>query len=304
MKRKSHSHLPFAVLSDPGLVRDHNEDNLAITAFAAASELIPESLLCVLCDGVGGHQAGETASRMAVDQITNYIEGTDGSAPLIQMTSAIQSASDLVWQAAQASADLHGMASTAACAWIIGRRLFISTVGDSRIYLLKKGFIRQISVDHTWLQEALEAGLITREEAKGHPNAHVIKRFIGSENTPEVDVRLNFGVDNQQNHQGMQLDGGDILFMCSDGISDLIQETEISALLKSSDLNAALEALKQMAYQRGAIDNLSMIAVKIPTGGLPVTRKIKFLRLLVFACVLLFASLVGIYFGWLALGNP
>lgn len=304
MKRKSHSHLPFAILTDAGLVRDHNEDNLAITAFAAASELIPESLLCVLCDGVGGHQGGETASRMAVDQITNYIEGTDGSAPLIQLTAAIQSASDLVWQTARTSADLHGMASTAACAWIIGRRLFIACVGDSRIYLIKKGFIRQISIDHTWLQEALEAGLITREEVKGHPNAHVIKRFVGSETAPEVDLRLNLGDDQQQNQQGMQLNGGDVLFMCSDGISDLIQEAEISTLLKTSNLNSALEALKLLAYQRGAVDNLSMIAVKIPAGSPPATRKIKFLRLLIFACVLLFAALVGIYFGWLALRAP
>lgn len=302
MKINSHSHLPFATLSDQGLIRDHNEDNLAITAFDSVSELIPESLLCVLCDGVGGHLGGETASQMAVDQITNYVSTSDGSSPVIQLTRAIQTASEQIWQTAQSTDDLRGMASTAACAWIIGKRLFIASVGDSRIYLVRNNRIHQISIDHTWLQEALEAGLITTADFKGHPNAHVIRRFLGSENPPDVDTRFKLGENTTQNQQGMLLNTGDLLFMCSDGISDLIQEGELLTVFKQQpNLDAALEALKKLAFQRGASDNLSMILVKIPTANAPVTRKLKLIRLLVFALVVLLSAFIGIYLGWMVL---
>lgn len=304
MKRNNHSHLPYAFLTDAGLVRDHNEDCLAITAFGPVSELVPESLLCVLCDGVGGHLGGETASRLAVDQITTFIEGSDASDPVVQLTHAIQTASNLVWQTAQTTADLRGMASTASLAWLIGKRLFIASVGDSRIYLVKRGRIHQISIDHTWLQEALDAKLITPAEVKGHPNAHVIRRYVGSEAPPEVDTRFKIN-DSQGQNQGIQLDNGDMLFMCSDGITDLIQPGEIlSAIKEEHDLEAALENLKKLAYERGANDNLSMILVKIPNANPPATRKKKLLRLLLFAVILLLASFVGIYLGWMVLSNP
>jgi PPM family protein phosphatase len=304
MKRSSHSHLPYAALSDQGIVRDHNEDSLAITAFDPASELVPESLLCVLCDGVGGHLGGETASRLAVDQITAEIEATDGSSPMIQLSNAIQSASELVWKTAQNSAELRGMATTAACAWIVGKRLFIANVGDSRIYLIRKGRACQISVDHTWLQEALEAGLINRADFKGHPNAHVIKKYVGSETLPDVDSRLMFGEHPENNLQGMMLESGDQLFMCSDGVSDLVLEHEIVTLLKNANLDTALEALKLLVYQRGATDNLSMIVVNIPSGDAPANGKTRILRLAFFALIILLASFVGIYLGWLALFSP
>lgn len=301
MKRENNAHLPFSSLTDKGLVRDHNEDNLAITAFGQVSELVPESILFVLCDGVGGHQGGETASQLAVDQITNFIETVDGSDPLIQLSDAMQAANDLVWQTSQTSSDLRGMATTAACAWVIGRRLFIASVGDSRIYLIRRGRINQISNDHTWLQEALEIGQITRAEFKGHPNAHVIKRYLGSETAPEVDLRFRLGDKPDQNLQGMLLDAGDMVFLCSDGITDLVQDSEILTLLANPNLESALEGLKNLAYQRGASDNLSMIVVKIPVTNSPMTRKKKLGRLLIFALIILAAAFVGIYLGWMAL---
>ncbi|PKN97858.1 MAG: hypothetical protein CVU42_14445 [Chloroflexi bacterium HGW-Chloroflexi-4] len=304
MKRAKSSHLPYATLSDKGIVRDHNEDTLGVMAFDQVSELVPESLLCVLCDGVGGHLGGETASRLAVEQIIAEIEATDGSSPMVQLSNAIQSANELVWKNAQVSAELRGMATTATCAWIFGKRLFIANVGDSRIYLIRKGRIHQISVDHTWLQEALEAGYITKADFKGHPNAHVIKRYVGSEAAPDVDSRLMFGERPERNLQGMTLEAGDQLFMCSDGVSDLVQENEIVTLLINPNLDTALEALKLLVYQRGASDNLSMIAVNIPSGKSPAAVKTKILRLAFFAIILLIAAFAGIYLGWMALFSP
>ncbi|KAF0110888.1 MAG: putative protein phosphatase [Chloroflexi bacterium] len=301
MKRSAHSHLPFNTLTDPGLTRGHNEDRFAITAFAAENELVPESLLCVLCDGVGGHQAGETAAEIAVDKITSFIEECDGTSPPFQLCSAIQSASNQVYRAALTSENLYGMASTTACAWVIGQRLFTATVGDSRIYLLSHGYIQQISTDHTWLQEALEAGVIGPADFQGHPNAHMIRRFIGSETPPEVDIRLKIAEVPEQNHQGMLLEHGDIVFLCSDGISDLINENEIFEIFENRSLEASLEELKQVAYQRGAYDNLTMIAVEIPSQKPPVAPRVKRLRLLVFGIIVLVAALTGIILAWLTL---
>lgn len=304
MKPSNHSHLPFAVLSDPGLVRDHNEDALAVTAFSAESALIPASLLCVLCDGVGGNQGGETASQTAVEKITQVIAASDGTAPLAQLTLAIQSASDSIYQAAAGNHELRGMATTTAVAWLIGNRLFTATVGDSRIYLLRGGRAFQISTDHTWLQEAFEAGLVTKAEFKHHPNAHVIKRFLGGKVPPEVDTRLQIGEDESQNMQGALMAPGDIVFICSDGISDLVEPKELANLFVGTPMHAALEGLKQLAYLRGAADNLSMIAVQIPVIQriLPATTRLR--RLVLFGFLILLACLVGIYLGWLAMQTP
>jgi protein phosphatase len=304
MKPAHHSHLPYAMLSDAGLVRDHNEDAITVTAFAAESALIPASLLCILCDGVGGNQGGEVASQLAIEKISQTIEIFDGTAPLEQLTLAIQSASESVYQAASEAVELRGMATTTAVVWIIGSRLFCATVGDSRIYLLRGNQAFQISTDHTWLQEAFEAGTISIDEFKNHPNAHVIKRFLGSKNPPEVDTRLRLTQNSNQNMQGASLVPGDIVFMCSDGISDLINPMEIANLFSGSPIQSALNGLKQLAYLRGAMDNLSMIAVQIPLIQKFLSTKTRARRLLLFGFLILLACVVGIYLGWLAMQNP
>ncbi len=304
MKPAHHSHLPFALLSDPGLVRGHNEDSLAVTAFSGESAFIPASLLCVLCDGVGGNQGGEIASQMAVKKITQIIEASDGTAPLAQITMAIQSASESIFQAAIDNQELRGMATTAAVAWMIGDRLFSATVGDSRIYLLRDGQALQISTDHTWLQDAFEAGMVTKAEFKNHPNAHVIKRFLGSQSPPEVDTRLRLSQDVDQNMQGLLLAPGDIVFLCSDGISDLVDPKELVNLFAGTPIQPALDGLKQLAYLRGATDNLSMIAVQIPMIQKILPAKTRVRRLILFGFLILLACLVGIYLGWLAMQNP
>ena len=113
-----------------------------------------------------------------------------------------------------------------------------------------------------------------------------------------------FGEHPEKNLQGMMLEAGDQLFMCSDGVSDLVQEYEIVSLLKNPNLDTALEALKLLIYQRGATDNLSMIVVNIPSGKAPVAAKTRIIRLAFFAMIILLASIVGIYLGWMALFSP
>ena len=297
MIQLTHSVYPFAALSEPGLVREINEDRFSVTSFRTEQRPRMLSLLAVICDGVGGEQAGEVAAEMAVNLITGSIAKTSGSDPVTALQTAIQQASTAVRLEAQNTESRRGMASTAACAWILGCMLYTATVGDSRIYLLRDGKITQLSTDHTWLQEALEMGMIQADETENHPNAHIIRRFLGSENPPEVDFRIR-GLDGADANQGMELMTGDLLFLCTDGCSDLVKPDEILASLEHSPLQEGLSAVKRLAYERGGKDNITMITVQIPKGIRPVAKKGRAIRLVLFAVGVALAAILGLYLGW------
>ncbi len=158
----------------------NNEDRYAVSTFNLSEDNPIPSILAVLSDGIGGHRAGEIAAQMVVIHITDQVGNSDGSQPVDTLRSAIESASQLVFQESQKDLQQEGMGATCACAWIIDNRLYTANVGDSRIYLLRQESIKQISTDHTWVQEALDLGLIKPDQARGHPNSHIIRRFIGS----------------------------------------------------------------------------------------------------------------------------
>lgn len=297
MIQLSRSAYPFAALSEPGLIREMNEDRFSVTSFQNASRPRVRSLLAVICDGVGGEQAGEVAAEMAVNLITGSIAKSSGEDPVMSLQSAVQQASAAIRLEAQNSESRRGMASTAACVWIIGRRLFTATVGDSRIYLLRTGQIAQLSTDHTWLQEALDSGILQENETENHPNAHVIRRFLGSENPPEVDFRIR-SMNGANADQGMELQPGDILFLCSDGCSDLVKPEEILENLTHFPLQQGLDAVKKLAYERGGKDNITMIAVQIPAGIPSAIKRMRNLRLILFAAGVALAAIIGLYLGW------
>jgi hypothetical protein len=149
---------------------------------------------------------------------------------------------------------------------VLNDRLFAASVGDSRLYLLRQGQIRKLSTDHTWIQEALEAGVLEPDQAEGHPNAHVIRRYLGSPNPPQVDIRLRLD-ENETNaqaesNQGFNLLPGDYLLMCSDGLSDLVKDQEILDAIQTRPLNEAVSSLINLANERGGHDNITIIALQ------------------------------------------
>ena len=141
-------------------------------------------------------------------------------------------------------------------------------MGDSRIYLLRDGGLQQISIDHTWVQEALDHGIIKPEQARNHPRSHIIRRYLGSKSAVVPDMRLKLApkeTDAQAlANQGMQLYPGDQLLLCSDGLSDLVEDDEIHKALQTPKLSEALSALVDMANERGGHDNITIIALKVP----------------------------------------
>lgn len=268
MIRVEKTHLPVTALTHPGMKGKNNEDRFGVSAFRIKAQPPTPVLLAVLSDGIGGNRAGEIASELAVDTISQFIAASDGSAPPQTLEAAIHRASDQIYQQAQENPEQQGMGATCACAWIAGDRLYTATVGDSRIYLMRGETIRQLSTDHTWIQEALERGLLTPEQVEGHPNAHVIRRYLGAPTPPEVDFRIRInGQENTaeaQANQGFRLLPNDYLLLCSDGLTDLVSDEEILAAFRQGTMEEAGNKLVDMANQRGGHDNITLIGIQIP----------------------------------------
>lgn len=260
---------PTFALSHPGMSGKNNEDRYAVTPFLLGEQNATPVLLAVLSDGIGGHHAGEVAAEVTVETITRQVAASGAANPTEALQNAVIHASNEVQALAKADPGRQGMGATCAVVYIIGDKLYTVTVGDSRIYLMQKGRIRQVSIDHTWIQEALDAGMLRADEIEGHPNAHVIRRYLGSPTPPEGDLRLNLSRDESdaasQANQGMTLKSGDRLLLCSDGLTDLVSENEILETLQSLPMEAALQELVDLSNQRGGHDNITVVAIEIPT---------------------------------------
>ena len=266
MKPIEASHLNIGAHSHVGEIRPNNEDLFAIAHFQAPTgERITVGMVA---DGIGGHQAGEIASELTVKTVLDIFEGSDFSSPLQTLSKAIIQSGKVVHAIAQQKQDKQGMGSTLSLAAIADERLYIVNVGDSRIYLLRQDEFRQISVDHTWVQEAVEHNIISKEEARGHPNANVLQSYIGSTELPKPDFRLLLHDDETQeeslNNQGLPLEPGDRILICSDGLSDLVEDDDIRKALQSNSPANAARSLTSLARSNGGTDNVTAVVLEFP----------------------------------------
>jgi serine/threonine protein phosphatase PrpC len=263
------AHLIVSAVTHPGMKGKNNEDRYGVSAYRLSQEEDTPSLLAIVADGVGGHRAGDVAAEMAVEMISREVAQSDASQPIDTLREAIVQTSQTIYERAYASPELHGMSTTCACAWVIGDRLFTASVGDSRIYLVRNRQIFQVTTDHTWVQEAIDAGALTPAQAQRHPNAHVIRRHLGSQQpvVPDFRMRLRPGDSDAKSveNQGMHLRPGDQLLLCSDGLTDLVGDGDILRILLSRSLEAALNELIKLANSRGGHDNITIIAMQVPT---------------------------------------
>lgn len=268
MNRLEHTTVPVVAISHPGVKRKENEDRYGVSAFTFGPQGPNPVLLAVLSDGIGGHRAGEVAAELAVDVISHTVAKSNAQYPTGILIDAVQSASDAIRDQALMNPDQAGMGATCACAWVIGNRLYTATVGDSRIYLIRSGMIHRLSTDHTWIQEAIERGILEPGEVNNHPNAHVIRRYLGSPVPPEVDVRMRIaeGESNAQAqaNQGYPLLPGDRVLLTSDGLTDLISDAEILAAYQKMPAEAASQSLVDLAIQRGGHDNITLVTFQMP----------------------------------------
>ena len=303
MIRIEKSHLVTAAQTHPGMTGKNNEDRFAVSAYQISERNRTPVLLAVLSDGVGGHRAGEVAAEIAVNLISQRVASSDGRNPIGLLQQAIIEASAQIYEEAQSVPDQRGMGATCVAALIIQDRLYAATVGDSRLYLLRGSRIHKLSTDHTWIQEALDAGILAPDQVEGHPNAHVIRRYLGSPNPPQVDLRLrldeNETTAQAEGNQGLHLLPGDVLLMCSDGLTDLVKDPEILEAVSTKPLNDAIKSLIDLANERGGHDNITIIALQTPELPAAQPEKPKVNKVLV-GCVggvILAAVLAGVVWG-------
>jgi protein phosphatase len=247
----------------------NNEDRYGVSAHTLSEDNPVPSVFAIVADGIGGHQAGEIAAEIAVETISHIVASSEANDPLAIMSRAIEQAGRAVHEQSNSEAAQKGMGSTCVCTWIIGDQLYTASIGDSRIYLIRDGAIYQLTTDHTWVQEAIEHGLIEADQARGHPQSHIIRRYLGSKKPAEADLRLRLHPDESDeqaySNQGMELLPGDQLLLCSDGLSDLVDEQEILTRLLENEPAAALQQLVQLANERGGHDNITIVTLTVPS---------------------------------------
>jgi protein phosphatase len=270
LKPVKKSDLIVAAGSHPGETGKNNEDRYALHTYQTPRG--EPVTLAVVCDGVGGHRAGEVASDLAVQTIVEHVARGDGGDYQSIFTEAVTRASDLIAERAESNLELKGMATTCAIALVQAQRLYTAYVGDSRVYLYRRARdeIRQTSVDHTWLQAAVEHGLIKPEDAPSHPNQHVLLRHLGGKDDAQPDFRLKLAddepVEQSEANQGLRLEPGDTVLVCSDGLSDLVKGDEIVAVLRKQKPEPAVDELIRLARQRGGHDNITLVVLSLPGG--------------------------------------
>ena len=267
MNRSQSNHLNVAALTHAGMVGKNNEDRYTVSSYIGQEDR--PVLFAIVSDGIGGHRAGEVAAELTVNYILQKISESDGKRPLEIMENAIHSASQAIASRSASQEDQYGMGATCACLWVEGHRLYTAYIGDSRIYLIRDGKIQRLTVDHTWVQEAIEKGLITPEQARDHPNVHVIRRHLGSVELPDVDFRLRLSPEDDDEqaikNQGAFLKPGDVLLMCTDGLTDLIWDDEILRLVTTRNtLKSAAGDLVAQANERGGYDNITVVLIGVP----------------------------------------
>jgi len=245
--------LTFVGKTDTGRVREHNEDTIASDVDVG---------LLVLADGMGGYNAGEVASGIAVKTITNLVrEGlaredlaavdrsTGLTRPSIVLRDAITRANKIIYQTARSQAECEGMGTTVVAALFYDNRISIAHVGDSRLYRQRGSEIAQVTMDHSLLQELVDRGFYSPEEAQRAANKNYVTRALGVE--PQVEVEV-------QEHP---VDKGDIFILCSDGLSDMVEDEDIRLTISTfgANLDTVAKQLIQLANENGGRDNVSVV---------------------------------------------
>lgn len=268
MIQTDRAHLYLTAQSDPGLSGKNNEDNFAVSAYSVSQDNPTPSVFAIVSDGIGGHRSGEVASEMTVNLISQIVAQSNGGHPPEIFQQGFYAVSEEILKQADLDPSRKGMGTTAACVWVIGRQLYIAYAGDSRIYLMRGKRIQQLSRDHTWVQEALDKGILSKAAIKSHPNLHVIRRYIGSSEPPEPDLRLYLEPEENdqraRSNQGTTLHPGDVIMLCTDGLTDLVNDNEILDMLQGRTLKQAAKALIDLANERGGHDNITVVMLGVP----------------------------------------
>lgn len=241
--------------TDVGQVRSVNQDSFLVDE---------KDLLFIVADGMGGHAGGEIASRQCIDEIRSYLRKHHRvfteQGPLREsqiaatLSNSVNHASSRIYEHALEEPSLRGMGTTATVVKILNGKAYWAHVGDSRLYLIRSGYLYQMTFDHSLVNEQLRAGIITPEEAEMHHLKNVITRSVGYQEEEDVDTN------------GFVLEEGDRLVLCSDGLHGKVSDEELSNIVKESGVHAVSQ-LVDLANRRGGEDNITAIVIEIQESG-------------------------------------
>ncbi len=238
----------FSARTDPGRQRDHNEDAVYASELSVATGE-PAAYVFAVADGVGGHERGEWASQTAMDLLAAELPGKlDALAPLEALTASFQVANTAVWQGGSSEHAALRPATTLVVALVRAGNLWWAHVGDSRAYLVRQARVQRLTQDHSWVDEQIRAGFMSRQEAQLSERRHAITRSIGYSASIEVDTG-----------GPMPLRSGDIVILCSDGLHDQVTDDELAGMVQQLLPDAAAERLIALSNERGGPDNISVV---------------------------------------------
>jgi protein phosphatase len=248
--------LATSVQTDVGCVRETNEDSGLLVTPNDPAVLARRGLLLIVADGMGGHASGEVASQMAVAELSQLYYHAQGT-PREALKLSVEEANRRVHAAAQADSALEGMGTTCTTLALVGGTVYAAHVGDSRFYRLRAGRLEQMTEDDSAVMEMVKLGIISREEARHHEDKNVILKALGT--TPEVEAA---------SLEPFQVEVGDIYLLCSDGLTDMVEDAEIEQILKgATDVHEAGERLVTLAKERGGHDNITVGLVAVVPAG-------------------------------------
>ncbi|MBP3421291.1 MAG: Stp1/IreP family PP2C-type Ser/Thr phosphatase [Lachnospiraceae bacterium] len=236
-------------VTDIGRKRQLNQDFV----FSSAKPLGNMPNLFIVADGMGGHNAGDYASKCTTETVVGEIRNSFEKNPTIIIQKAVQVANKKIREAAAKDENLLGMGTTLVVATIIGKYLQVANIGDSRLYIIGKRGIRQITRDHSLVEEMIRLGGLAREDARLHPDKNIITRAIGAKDEVEADFFTE------------ELEADDIILMCSDGLSNMLEDKEIEKIVKDNTLEELIQkgdALVRAANENGGKDNIAVVLIK------------------------------------------
>ena len=235
-------------ITDKGRTRNTNQDYVYCEYNAVGS--FPN--LFIVADGMGGHNAGDTASRMCVEEVVSQIEQSTKVTPIGIFEQAVTAANEKVFQASLSDKALKGMGTTIVATVVFGDTAYIVNVGDSRLYVYKNTF-RQVTIDHSLVEEMVQSGKLHKEDMRTHPNKNIITRALGTNSEVKADC---FEIE---------VDEGDVLLLCSDGLSNMLEDERIERIIKSNreDMSEAGKRLVQEANEAGGKDNISVVLIQV-----------------------------------------
>jgi PPM family protein phosphatase len=240
--------LSVAAGTDVGRIRAGNEDSL----YADADQ---ERGLFIVADGMGGHAAGEVASEMAVQIVARDLADlrdlqlADAGD---RVAEALKAANRAIYERTIEEADKQGMGTTASCLMMGQGRYLIGHIGDSRVYLLREGVLRQVTKDHSYVQEQVDAGFLTPEQARYHPYSNVITRCVGANAVVEADVLTG------------EIQNGDLFLVASDGLTGMVEDPQLKKILESNQTPGRMvDAMITEANRRGGLDNITAVIVQV-----------------------------------------